>query len=105
MEPFLVGQLVKVSTGGPAIDGIVVSIPSSHKVAVAVVDAQRGPVLQTVSPEALSEREEAGPQDPALQALIRRTHATARGQARSGGGPVQGSRGHARASSHRTTGK
>jgi len=105
MEPFDVNQLVSVSTGGPKIDGIVVGSPSSHKVVVAMVDPKRGPIFKTVAPEDLSEREEAGPQDPVLQQLIRRNPGTARGGAQSGGGAVQGSRGHAPTASHRTTGK
>lgn len=105
MEPFLPGQLVTVSTGGPELGGIVVEHPSAHKVVVAVVDAQRGPVFKTLAPEALTEREEAGPQDAALHALIRRTPGTNRGGAAGGGGPVHDSRGHGRTSSHRTTGK
>lgn len=105
MEPFLAGQLVTVSTGGPVIDGIVVDHPSSHKVVVALVDAQRGPVFKTLAPESLTEREEEGATDPVLQQLIRRTPGTTRGGARSGGGAVQGNRGFQRSSSHRTTGK
>lgn len=105
MEPFEVNQLVKVSTGGPASDGIVVEIPSSHKIVVAVVDAQKGPIFKTFAPEALSEREDEGPQDAVLHALIRRNPGTTRGGARSGGGAVRGSRGHAPTASHRTTGK
>lgn len=105
MEPLEVNQLVKVSTGGPAVDGIVVDLPSSHKVVVALVDPQRGPVFKTFAPEDLSEREDAGPSDPALQALIRRNPGTTRGGAGGGGGAVRGSRGHAPTASHRTTGK
>lgn len=105
MEPFDVNQLVTVSTGGPEIDGIVVGSPSNHKIVVALVDPKRGPVFKTLAPEALTVREEAGPRDPVLQQLIRRNPGTARGGAQSGGGAVQGSRGHAPTSSHRTTGK
>ena len=106
MEPFQAGQLVTVSTGGPAVDAIVVQQPSAHKVVVAVVDAQRGPAFRTVAPEALAEREDEGASDKALRALIRRSPNTARGgAAAAGGGAAHGSRGHARQSSHRTTGK
>lgn len=105
MEPFDINQLVTVSTGGPALDGIVVASPSSHKFVVAIVDPKRGPVFKTVAPEELAAREDAGPQDAVLQALIRRNPGTARGGAQPGGGAVQGSRGHVRTSSHRTTGK
>jgi hypothetical protein len=105
MEPFEVNQLVTVSEGGPALDGIVVAAPSAHKVVVAVVDPQRGPVFKTLAPEAVTPREDESPRDGALHALIRRNPGTARGGAQSGGGAVQGNRGHARQSSHRTTGK
>jgi hypothetical protein len=106
MEPFDVNQLVTVSTGGPAIDGIVVDHPSSHKVVVALVDPQRGPIFKTFAPEAVSEREDEGPSDPVLHQLIRRNPGTARGAARSGSGAVQGgNRGFQRSTSHRTTGK
>jgi hypothetical protein len=105
MEPFRAGQLVRVSTGGPAIDGIVFDRPSEQKAVVAVVDSQRGPVLRTVDTESLSERDEAGPVDPVLQSLIRRTPHAARGGQSAAGGSVQGRRGHTRAAMHRTTGK
>ena len=105
MEPMKSGTLVTVSTGGPAIDGIVVEHPSAHKVVVALVDEKRGPVFRTVAPEALAEREAAGKSDPALNALIRRTPRTGRGGAAGSDGSVHGSRGHARATQHRTTGK
>lgn len=105
MDPFKAGQLVTVSTGGPPIDGIVVNQPSAHKVVVALVDAQRGPAFRTVAPETLTEREDEGPSDKALRALIRRSPGTARGGGTAGGGGIHGSRGHARQASHRTTGK
>ena len=106
MDPFQAGQLVTVATGGPAIDAIVVNHPSAHKVVVALVDPQRGPAFRTVAAEDLSEREDEGPADKALRALIRRSPGTARGGATAGGGAVHGgSRGHARQASHRTTGK
>lgn len=105
MEPLEHGQLVKVSTGGPAFDGIVFDIPSHNKVVVAVVDPKRGPAMRTYSPAEVSEREESGPQDAALHSLIRRTPATGRGGAKGAGGPVQGRAGHARSTMHRTTGK
>jgi hypothetical protein len=105
MEPFDVNQLVTVSEGGPPVDGIVVAHPNAHKVVVAVVDPKRGPVFKTLGTEALTEREAEGPSDAVLHQLIRRNPGTARGGAASGGGAVQGSRGHGRQSSHRTTGK
>jgi hypothetical protein len=105
MEPFEVNQLVTVSEGGPPLDGIVVGHPSAHKLVVALVDPKRGPVFKTVGTEAVAEREAEGPRDAVLHQLIRRNPGTARGGARSGGGAVQGSRGHGRQASHRTTGK
>ena len=73
MEPSSTGELVKVATGGPQLDGIVFDTPSRTKVVVAVVDPRRGPVLRTVHPRTLSERTEEGPDDRALQLLVRRT--------------------------------
>jgi hypothetical protein len=105
MEAPLTGQLVKVATGGPELDGIVFDTPSRSKVVVAVVDASRGPVLRTFPADALSERNEEGPDDRALHLLLRRTPAPARGGTRGGvdgGGPRQG---HARGAAHRPTGK
>lgn len=105
MEPFLAGQLVSVATGGPVIDGIVMETPGDRKVVVAVVDERRGPVLRTVHPETLAERSEAGPHDHALAHLIRRRTPPTHGGAAGTTGSVRGRQGHARASSHRTTGK
>jgi hypothetical protein len=68
-----VGDLAKVSTGGPAADGIVFDTPSAQKVVVAVVDPRRGPVFRTVRPETLSLRTAEGSRDVALRQLIRRT--------------------------------
>jgi hypothetical protein len=101
----LPGTLVKVATGGPELDGIVFDTPSRSKVVVAVVDASRGPVLRTFSAEDLTERTEEGPDDRALQLLLRRTPPPARGGRRGGvdgGGPRQG---HARGAAHRPTGR
>ena len=105
MEPLTAGQLVKVTGGGPDLDGIVFDIPSSSKVVVAVVDPARGPVLRTVPPQALAERTEEGADDHALHALIRRTPHPVQGGARAGAGPVAARAGHSRAAMHRTTGK
>jgi hypothetical protein len=96
---------VRVATGGPVLDGIVFDVPSRSKVVVAVVDASRGAVLRTFSTDSLSERADEGPDDRALQLLIRRTPPPARGGRRGGvdgGGPRQG---HARGAAHRPTGK
>jgi hypothetical protein len=105
MDRLLPGELVKVATGGPVLDGIVFDTPSRTKVVVAIVDASRGPVLRTFHPDALSEREEEGSDDPALWLLVRRTPPPARGGSRGG---VTGGRarpGHARGAAHRPTGK
>lgn len=96
---------MKVATGGPQIDGIVFDVQGGSKVVVAVMDRDRGPVLRTVALTALSERTEAGPDDRALELLMRRTPQAVRGAARGGAGAGQGRAGHARATMHRTTGK
>jgi len=105
MDALRAGQLVTVATGGPELDGIVFDVPSPQKLVVAVVDAQRGPVLRTVAVDTVSEREEAGPRDAALQGLIRRTPPAARGAGAAGKGAVQARRGHVRGAAHRSTGR
>jgi hypothetical protein len=105
MEMMSAGDLVTVATGGPAIDGIIFDVLPGSKVVVAVKDRVRGPVLRTVPREALAERAEAGPDDRALQLLIRRTPPPAHGAARGGSSGGQGRAGHTRAAMHRTTGK
>jgi hypothetical protein len=105
MEATGVGELVKVSGGGPALDGIVFDAPSRSKVVVAVVDPSRGPVFRTVHPKTLSERTEDGPGDRALRLLIRRTPSPVRGAARDGTHAGRGNPGHSRGTMHRTTGK
>jgi hypothetical protein len=105
MDPMSAGDLVKLTNGGPPVDGIVVDVLSGSKVVVAIRDPTRGPALRTVNRRAVAERTEPGPDDRALQLLIRRTRAPTRGAGRggSGGGPGRG--GHTRPAPHRTTGK
>jgi hypothetical protein len=98
-------DLVTVAAGGPELDGIVYDVPSPSKVVVAVVDPARGPVLRTVHPRTLAEREEEGPDDRALRLLLRRTPPAVHGGARAGGAMGHGRAGHTRATGHRTTGK
>jgi hypothetical protein len=105
MELTSIGELVKVADGGPELDGIVFDIPSRTKIVVAVVDPSRGPMFRTVNPSTLSERLEEGSADRALRMLIRRTPPPARGKTGDGGTAGRGSRGHARGTMHRTTGK
>jgi hypothetical protein len=105
MERTGAGDLVRVATGGPEIDGIIFDVPSSTKAVVAVMDRRRGPVLRTVQRTALTDRTEAGADDRALLLLIRRTPPTAHGGARGGAGGGLGHSGHARAVAHRTTGR
>lgn len=105
MEPTSAGELVKVASGGPELDGIVFDVPSRTKVVVAVLDPGRGPVFRTVHPDTLSERAEEGPDDAAIRLLLRRTPPPARGTGRGGANGGQGRAGHQRASMHRTTGK
>jgi hypothetical protein len=105
MEQTDAGELVKVAVGSREIDGIVFDATGGAKVVVAMVDRERGPVMRTVELKALTQRADAGPDDHALQMLIRRTPFGVRGAARSGAGPSGARAGHKRASMHRTTGK
>jgi hypothetical protein len=105
MEKTVAGDLVKVAVGRREADGIVFDVPGGAKVVVALVDRARGPVMRTVEMKDLTERAEAGPDDHALQMLIRRTPGGVRGAARTGSGPGQPRAGHKRAAMHRTTGK
>lgn len=105
MESTTAGDLVKVATGGPELDGIVFDVPSHNKVVVAIIDRERGPVLRTVNVSTLSERTEEGSDDPALRLLIRRTPQPVHSAARGGGGTGQGRSAHTRAATHRTTGR
>jgi hypothetical protein len=104
MDSLLEGQLVTVAGKGAPVDGIVFDAPSAIKVVVAVVEAERGPVLRTVERKALTDRTEAGEHDEALRRLIRRTPSTRRGGG-SGGQGFGGARGHNRPPAHRTTGR
>jgi hypothetical protein len=70
-----------------------------------VVDPGRGPVFRTVTPDAVTEREEEGTHDRALRLLIRRTPPPAHPSERAGAGGGRGRPGHSRAAMHRTTGK
>src|SRR3954470_13741969 len=105
MEQIGKGDLVKVATAGPVIDGIVFDVPSRSKVVVAVMDRKRGPVIRTVDRQALTDRAEVGPDDRALSLLVRRTPPAVHSAGR--GGAAAGARraGHKRAAMHRTTGK
>jgi len=105
VEQIAAGDLVKVSTAGPQIDGIVFDLPSASKVVVAVMDRDRGPVMRTVPRTALTERAKEGPDDRALQLLMRRTPHAVHGAARGGSGPGQRRAGYVRTAMHRTTGK
>jgi hypothetical protein len=99
------GELVKVAGSGPELDGIVFDTPSRTKAVVAVVDPGRGPIFRTVHPKALTERSADGPDDRALQLLVRRTPSPAKGAVRGGAAFGHGSPGHTRGAMHRTTGK
>jgi hypothetical protein len=105
MESTTAGDLVKVATGGPELDGIVFDVPSHNKAVVALIDSGRGPVLRTVNVSTLSERTEESPDDGALRLLIRRTPQPVHSAARGGGGTGQGRSAHTRAATHRTTGR
>jgi hypothetical protein len=99
------GELVKVADGGPQLDGIVFDAPSRSKVVVAVVDPAKGPGFRTVHPRALSERADAGPDDRALNLLIKRTPSPAHGRTGGGAAAGRGQAGHTRGAAHRTTGR
>jgi hypothetical protein len=103
MESPAAGELVKVETGGPPLDGIVFDTPSAKKVVVVLVDPGRGPVFRTVNPETISERTTESADDHALRSLIRRTPAPVHRAAREGSGAGRGRAGHTRAASHRTS--
>ena len=105
MNPTRAGDLVKIATSGPELDGIVFDTPSRSKVVVAVIDGGRGPVMRTVHPDTLTERTAKGPADQALRLLIRRTPPPVHGAARGGPGARQARAGHARGATHRTTGR
>lgn len=105
MEPIGIGDLVKVASGGPELDGIVFDTPSRSKAIVALVDPGRGPVFRTVHPKTLSARADQSPDDRALYQLIRRTPAPVRRASGNGGAAGRENPGHARAAMHRTTGK
>jgi hypothetical protein len=105
MESTHAGDLVRVATGGPELDGIVFATPSNAKAVVAVVDPVRGPMFRTFHPKALTERTEERPDDRALRLLMRRTPSPIRGTERGGERGAHGRPGHMRAAGHRTTGK
>jgi hypothetical protein len=98
-------ELVTVSGAGAPVDGIVFDLPSRAKVVVAVMESGRGPVFRTVSPETLTPRIEAGPDDAALRLLLRRTPSPIRGAARGPSLPGQGRSGFQRGTAHRPTGR
>ena len=98
-----VGELVKVATAGPLVDGIVFDTPSAAKVVVAVIDPGRGPVFRTVHPQTLSERESESVVDRSLRQLIRRTPPPTGRAARGGSAARGGHTGHTRGAVHRTS--
>jgi hypothetical protein len=105
MDAIGAGDLVKVATEGPELDGIVFDTPSHSKVIVAVVDRSRGPVFRTVHPSTLSLRTEESPDDRALHLLLRRTPPPAHGAMRAGSGGGPGRAGYRRGAAHRPTGR
>lgn len=105
MDAPAAGDLVSVALGGRTIDGLVFDTPSRTKVVVAVVLPGRGPMFQTVHPDALSIREQEGPQDTALRSLVRRTSPATHSAARGGGGGGKGAAGFTRRAAHRPTGR
>ena len=103
MEPPAVGELVKVTTGGPPVDGIVFDTPSAKKVVVVILDRGRGPVFRTVRPDMLSTRTTESSDDRALRLLMRRTPPPTHRAARDGSHAGRGRAGHTRAATHRTS--
>jgi hypothetical protein len=99
------GELVTVAGEREERDGIVFQVASKSKVIVAVPDAERGVVMRTFHPDALSERETEGPHDEALRRLIRRTPSAGRGGSQGPSGTSGGARGHTRSPAHRATGR
>jgi hypothetical protein len=96
---------VSVVLGTRTVDGLVFDTPSRTKVVVAVVNPGRGPVFQTVHPDALTPREQDGPHDAALRSLVRRTPAPAHGGGRAGAAGRKGPAGFTRPATHRPTGR
>src|SRR4051794_37319357 len=105
MEDITPGDLVTVDAGGPKRDGIVFDTPSHTKVVVALVDPQRGPIFRTVHPDTLAAREQEGPDDRAINLLMKRTPSPVHGASRGAAGGGHGRAGHSRGAMHRTTGK
>jgi hypothetical protein len=105
MDPVTPGDLVKVADGSGELDGIVFDTPSNSKVIVAVVDPTRGPLFRSVSPSALKERAEAGPDDRALHLLVRRSPPPGHDSARGASGGGQRRSGYQRGAAHRPTGR
>jgi hypothetical protein len=105
VETPTIGDLVRVTDGSRALDGIVFDTPSRLKVVVAVVAPGRGPGFRTVHPETLTERGEESADDQALRSLIRRTQPAARGNGRGGQSVGKGAAGFTRGANHRSTGR
>ena len=96
---------MKVADGSAELDGLVFDTPSSSKVVVAVVDPTRGPLFRTVNPDALTEREQEGPNDRALRLLVRRTPPPQNAGARAATRGGQRRSGFTRGATHRPTGR
>jgi hypothetical protein len=105
MDSITPGDLVKVAVGTAGLDGIVFVVPSATKVVVAVVDRKRGPGFRTVSRSEVSERDEPGPDDPALRLLIKRTPPPPSDSSRGASGAAHGRAGFKRGAAHRATGR
>ena len=101
LKTFREGQLVRVTTKGGEVDGVVVRVASLVKVEVIVAEPGSGPAFRTAHPKSLSPRDESGPDDDELRRLAHRTATPGHGAV--GGGSGQGRRAHTRAAAHRTT--
>ena len=103
LKTFREGQLVTVAADDGGLDAVVAHVVSLVKVEVAVEQPESGPVFRTVHPKALTPRDEPGPADDALRALIHRSAGT--GHSAPGGPAGHGRRAHTRAAAHRPTGR
>ena len=103
-EKLAIGDLVHVTGGGPALDGIVFDTPSRLKVVVAVVDPGRGPGFRTVQRETLTPRETEGSDDAALR-FLSAGHSRLSVVGRLVVNVRKGAAGFTRGTSHRSTGR
>lgn len=105
MDAAAPGDLVTVADGSAQLDGLVFDRPSNSKVVVAVVDPTRGPLFRTVNPDAVTPREQEGPNDRALRLLVRRTPPPPSAVSHGASRGAQRRAGFTRGPAHRATGR